>query len=222
MENKNIQIVQKCVEQIMNHKQLDRIYDYYSQGCIFRTPPYVGLGIMYDDSSGESVVINQVAENAPATGKVQVGDVVLRASDEHGTWEGFERLRAGSWGLGALGSEVSLSVLRDGQTLDVTLVRSRIDGFDSILSEILDNYQHYLTHDIPDYHSEINRILASGDLVAYFATNTGTSAVFHHSAVWTECNIVRLENGKIVEWWGVEDTLSMRHQFGFHLVEPLE
>jgi predicted ester cyclase len=220
MENNNIHIVKECVEQVSNRKQIDRIYDFHSKDCIFHTPPYVGLGIMHDDTSGERVEIKLVAANAPATGKVQVGDIVLRASDAYGMWEGFERLRDGSWGLGVLGTEVTLTLLRHGEMIDVTLQRGRVEGFDNILSDVIDGWQHYLTHDVPDLHSEINLILGSGDLVAYFATNTGTSAIYHQSAVWTECNILRLENGKIVEWWGVEDTLRMQHQFGFHLVEP--
>lgn len=36
--------------------------------------------------------------------------------------------------------------------------------------------------------------------VAYFAINSGTNQLYHQSAVWSECNLLRLENGKIVEW----------------------
>jgi predicted SnoaL-like aldol condensation-catalyzing enzyme len=62
--------------------------------------------------------------------------------------------------------------------------------------------------------------MASGDLVAYYATNSGTSKIYNQSAVWTECNILRLEDEKIVEWWGAEDTLSQWRQFGFQIKEP--
>ncbi len=220
MENKNILIVRECIEQITNLKHFDRVYDYYSQGCVFHTPPYVGLGIMHDDSSGEHISIKMVAANAPATGKIQAGDIVVRASDLSRVWEGFDSLRAGMWGLGVLGSTLNLTLLRDGDTIEVTLERGRVEGFDSTMAESLDGWLFYLTHEVSDLHTEINHILAAGDLVAYYATNTGTNAIFHQSAVWTECNILRLENGKIVEWWGVEDLLSVRQQFGFHMVEP--
>lgn len=220
MENKNILIVRECIEQITNLKHFDRVYDYYSPSCVFHTPPYVGLGIMHDKSSGQQVAIKMVAANAPATGKVQVGDIVLRASDGSRVWEGFESLRAGMWGLGVSGTTLKLILLRDGETIEVTIVRGRVEGFDSTMAESLDVWLFYMTHEVPDLHTEINYILADGDRVAYFATNTGTNAIYHQSAVWTECNILRLENGKIVEWWGVEDLFSMRQQFGYQMVEP--
>ncbi len=222
MENKNVHIVQDCIEQIFNAKHLDRIYDYYSEQCVFYSPPYVGLGISYDDSSGERVVIKRVAANGPTAGKVQTGDIVLSASDANDTWDGFDHLRTGLWGQGKLGTELTLTLLRDGESLEVTIVRGRVEGFDSPVAEFRDIWRHYLLEEMPDLQIEINQILASGDLVAYFATNTGTNAIYHQSAVWTECNILRLENGKIVEWWGTEDQLSMWQQLGFRMVEPVK
>jgi hypothetical protein len=57
-------------------------------------------------------------------------------------------------------------------------------------------------------------------MVAYYSTNTGTSAIYHQSGIWPECNILRLEDGKIVEWWGVEDGLTLWRQLGFRITEP--
>ncbi len=76
------------------------------------------------------------------------------------------------------------------------------------------------TEEMPDLRVEISQILASGDQVAYFSTNTGTSAIYQQSAIWVDCNIVRFKDGKIVEWWGVEDTLSQLRQFGFWILPP--
>jgi len=222
MENKNIHIVQECIEQIFNAKRFDRIYDYYSEQCIFHSPPYVGLGIFPDDSSGEQLVIKSVAANGPAAGKVQVGDVLLRASDANGTWESYDQLRIGLWGQGKLGTEVTLTLLREGESFEVTIVRGRVEGFDNTMADVRDVWQHYLQEEIPDLQTEINQILASGDLVAYFATNTATSAIYHQSTVWTECNILRIDNGKIVEWWGVEDLLGQWRQLGFRMMEPVK
>ena len=73
---------------------------------------------------------------------------------------------------------------------------------------------------MPDLHMEIDQIMAAGDRVAYFAINSGTSKLYHQSAVWSECTILRLENGKIAEWWGVEDVLSQWRQFGFQFQAP--
>lgn len=220
MENKLIRIVQECIEQVFNAKHFDHIFDYYSEQCVVYTPPYVGLGIFPDDSSGERLVIKSIAPNGPVAGKVLVGDVLLRAKDANGTWEGYEQLRTGLWGQGKLGTGVTLTLLRNGESIEVTIVRGRVEGFHNTIAEFRDVWQHTLTEEIPDLHTEINHILAAGDLVAYFATNTATNTIYHQSAVWTECNILRLENGKIVEWWGVDDSLSMLRQLGFRMIEP--
>jgi predicted ester cyclase len=220
MESKNVQIVRESIEQISNAKRFDRIFNYYSEQCLFHTPPYVGLGLFPDETSGERLVIKNVAANGPATGKVRIGDELLRASDANSTWEGYDSLRTGLWGQGKLGTEVTLTLLRDGETLDVTMARSRVEGFDSTLADALPDWKYYLTEVMPDLHTEINQIIADGDFVAFYATNTGTSNTYHQSAIWTESDILRLENGKIVEMWLVEDQLSQWRQFGFRIQEP--
>jgi predicted ester cyclase len=222
MENQNIQIVRDCIAQIQNGKNFSRLSDYYSETCIFKSPPYVGLGIIPDDSSGERIVIKRVAPDGPAAGKVQAGDVLLRARDEKGDWEGYEQLRTGLWGQGKLGTELTLTLLRNGETVEETIVRGRVQGFNGTIAEFKDSWQHFLETEMPDLHTEINLILASGDLVAYYATNTGTNTLYGQSAIWPECNILRLENGKIVEWWGVEDTLTEWRQLGFRITEPVK
>jgi hypothetical protein len=220
MEYKNIQIVKDCIEQIINAKQFDRIYDYYSEECVFYNPPYVGLGFFPDDSSGERLIVKMIVPNSPAAEVLQQGDVLLRASDAHGTWEGYDDLRTGLWGQGILGTDLSLALLRNGDTIEVTIKRGRIDGFDLSIATLHDVWRHFLLEEMPDLKTEIIQIMATGDLVAYFATNTGTSTIYNQSAVWTECNILRMENGKIVQWWGVEDTLSQWRQLGFQIKEP--
>jgi uncharacterized protein YutD len=92
---------------IQNAKHFERLYDYYSEKCSFYSPPYVGLGIFPDDSSGERLVIKSVHPSGPAAGKVQAGDVLLRARDANGDWEGYEQLREGLRGQGKLGTEVT-------------------------------------------------------------------------------------------------------------------
>jgi hypothetical protein len=221
MENQLIHIVQECIEQIFNAKRFDHIYDYFSEQCVVHSAPYVGLGIVADERSGEQV-IQSVAANGPAAGKLQAGDVLLRSRDANGTWEGYQQLRSGLWGQGKLGTEVTLTFLRNGETVEATLVRGRVEGFDYIMAEIWDIWKHFLSEEIPDLHTEIDQIFASGDRVAYYAINTATNAIYHQSAVWTECNIMRLENDKIVEWWPVEDLLSQWRQLGYRIIEPVK
>jgi len=220
MDNKNIQIVREAIEQIANAKHFDRIYEYYSEQCIFHNPPYVGLGLFPDDSSGERLVINTVAANSPSSGKVQAGDELVRVRDANGTVEGFDKLRLRLWGQGKLGSEVTLTLLRDGETLELTIPRGRVEGFDQTISASPAAWQNYATHDMPDLHTEINQIFSAGDLVAYYAINSGTDMIYQQSAVWGECGIMRLENSKIVESWAIEDNHSLLRQFGFRFIAP--
>jgi len=220
MENQNIQIVRECVEVIQNGKHFERLYDFYSEKCTFYSAPYVGLGFLRDDSSGNQVVVKSVAPHSPVAGKVQAGDVVLRARDANGEWEGYDQLRTGLWGQGKLGTEVTLTLLRNGETLEATFSRGRVEGYSNTLAEIKDGWQHFLEVEMPDLHTEINVILGAGDMVAYYSTNTGTSAIYHQSGIWPECNILRLEDGRIVEWWGVEDGLALWSQLGYRITEP--
>jgi len=220
MKDQNIQVVKDYVEQVFNQKRLERFFDYIAEECILHSVPYVGLGLSPDDTSGVSIVIRDIARGGPADGKLQVGDVIRRARDANGDWRTFDELRLRLWGQGKLGAPVTLTVQRGGQELEITLQRGRVEGFDSKAEDTLWIWEEFLTKDFPDLTCEINLIFGEGDLVAYFATNTGTCSTFHQSVIWTECNILRLEKGRVVEWWGVEDTQSQMLQQGFRLLEP--
>jgi predicted SnoaL-like aldol condensation-catalyzing enzyme len=220
MNNKNIQIVQEYIAQVINGKRFERMYDYLSKQCLFHNPPYVGLGLFPDSSSGERIEIKNVVPNSPADGKVQVGDILLRVRDGGRTWEGYEQLQNPVWGPGKIGDEVMMTLLRDGEALEVTVTRGQITGFAQVLADTYDAWVHYMKAEVPDLRSEVNLILASGDLVAYHATHWSTHPKYQQSAVWTSCNILRLENDKIVEWWSVDDALSQQLQLGFQMVEP--
>lgn len=220
MEDKNIQIVKDSIEQITNAKNFDRLYEYFDEECVFHGAPYVGTGISVDDTSGERVVIQKVAPKGPSAGIVQEGDVLLRATDENGTWESYDDLRSGLWGQGKLGTKVTLTLLRGGETIEADLVRGRVKAFDFKIADVYENWRRFLLEEMPDLKTEINQILASGDLVSYYATNSGTNKNYNQSAVWTECNILRMEDGKVVEWWGTSDTLSQWRQYGFQIKEP--
>jgi predicted SnoaL-like aldol condensation-catalyzing enzyme len=220
MEDKNILIVRECLEQIINFKHFDRLYDYFSEGCIIYNTPYVGMGIRYDDSSGERFLVNQVAPHAPASGKLFKGDEILTVRDGNKTWQGFEQLSEGMWGFGAIGTIITITLQREGQNQEVTIQRGLVQDFDMTVADYAGDWQRILTRDTPDQNVEIDRIIAAGDQVAYYATNTATHTKHKRSAVWSECNIMRLEGGKIVGWWGVEDALSTYRQFGFRLVDP--
>lgn len=73
----------------------------------------------------------------------------------------------------------------------------------------------------PDYHTVIEDLIAEGDKVAarirMTGTNTGDfmgiSATGQH-VEFTGIYIVRIANGKIVEHWGEEDSVSLLQQLG--------
>lgn len=73
----------------------------------------------------------------------------------------------------------------------------------------------------PDLQITIDDIIAEGDMVAMRISGTGT----HQGALMgiaptgrkvnmTEQHFVRFAHGRIVEHWGVEDTLGMMQQLG--------
>lgn len=74
---------------------------------------------------------------------------------------------------------------------------------------------------MPDWHTQIDDLIAEGDKVVARITMTGT----HTGDFWgfpatgnkvnfTGIYIVRIENGKIVEHWGEEDGVRLLQQLG--------
>jgi hypothetical protein len=216
----NVEIVQECFAEIFNAKHLDRIFDYFDEGCVIRHAPYVGVGMFPEEVGGGPPVVKSVADKGPSAGKMLVGDVLLRVSDQGHTWESPEELRSGLWGQGALGTEVTFGLLRNGIPVEVNVTRGRVESFDITMAEMKDDLQHTLQHEMPDLSVEITLILGAEDLVAFFAVDRGTSATYGRSAIWSECNIMRLSNGRIVEWWGTEDGFARLRQLGFQMSEP--
>jgi steroid delta-isomerase-like uncharacterized protein len=83
---------------------------------------------------------------------------------------------------------------------------------------------------MPDYHTEIEDLIAEGDKVVARVTLTGTHTGdfygipptgrhIHLSAIY----IVRIADGKIVEHWGEENGVTVLRQLGFKIkLEPEE
>jgi steroid delta-isomerase-like uncharacterized protein len=74
---------------------------------------------------------------------------------------------------------------------------------------------------MPDFHTEIDELIAEGDKVVARVTMTGT----HTGDFWgipatgrrvqfTGMYMVRIANGKIVEHWGEEDGVGLLQQLG--------
>jgi predicted ester cyclase len=81
----------------------------------------------------------------------------------------------------------------------------------------------------PDVHFTINLLIAEGDLVAthwsYLATNTGPflgRPATGKRVTDTGIDIFRIESGKIVEMWVVQDSLGLMQQLGVIASEPAQ
>ena len=74
----------------------------------------------------------------------------------------------------------------------------------------------------PDFHYTIEDMVGEGDYVALRLTSQGTMKgefmgmkPSGKHAVWSSMDFARLKDGKVVEYWGIEDQLSMLQQLGF-------
>ena len=220
MSQSNKQIVQKYYEEVINGKKFDRMDDYIAERCVFHGVPYVGMGVFPDDSSGDKVLVRLIAIGSPAQGKLQHGDQIVSAEDENGRWDTYQQLKTASWGQGKVGTWVKMKVRRDGQEMDFTFQRALIQGFDFVYSQTKDAFTTYLQKDYPDLKVTIHKYVEEGDLVAVYLTNVGTNSDYQRQAVWDEYDIYRIQDGKIVEAWGLEDIFSQSKQLGFIIQPP--
>ena len=222
MSETNKQIFEEFIEKVLNPQRFELIHEYLTEQCVFHTPPYVGMGFMIDDTSGDKVFIQEIAPTGPAAGHLQQGDEIVRGSDESGVFETYEQLKTSIWGQGKIGTPITLTIRRGGKVFDVTFTRDRIEGFDTALSDTLEFWKHFMQNTWPDQKSEITFLVEEGDLVAYYMLISGTNADYNQPAVWAESGLVRFKDGKITEWWSIEDTLSQWKQLGYRISEPVK
>ncbi len=74
---------------------------------------------------------------------------------------------------------------------------------------------------MPDFHDQMIRVVAEGDRVSYLGRMTGTHTgnylrvpPSNNKVSVTGIFDFRLENGKIVERWGIFDVMGMMQQMG--------
>lgn len=221
MSKTNSEIVREYFEEVFNRKHFENTFNYCSQDCVFHNSAYVGVGFVPDDSSNERVLVKEIIPNSPAVGKLQVNDEIARVRDAGNDWKTFKELKSGTWGQGIINSELTITVKRNGQLLDIPIIRGRIEAYDLKLSSMIDTWKSYTLKYVPESNIEIKVIFEKEDLVAYYAVDTATNLEYHQSAVWDECGIYRLKNGKIIEMWGAENSFSQMKQYGYQIVEPL-
>ena len=219
MMQTNSDILRGYFEEIDNQKKLDRLSYYVSEHVVGHASSYVGLGVINDDSNGMNLIIRSVNPGGPADGKLQVGDVIERVKDGERTLRSFEELRSSVWGQGVMGTPITLWVKRDGVEHEITIKRGLVKGLENTFQMWQVGMPTYFK-EWPDLHTEVVQMVEAGDLVAYFCEHEGHNSIYNRSAVWDDCGIVRIQNGKITDWWSTENTISQMKQLGYTLREP--
>jgi steroid delta-isomerase-like uncharacterized protein len=92
-------------------------------------------------------------------------------------------------------------------------------GSEAVKQEIMD-----FNIGFPDAHVTVEHMISEGDLVAFRfvlrGTHLGIFAGFPPSGkecVLTGVDFIRIANGKMVELWSTQDTLSWAQQIGFKI-----
>ena len=214
----NIEIIQDTIEQVVNQKKINLWDQYFSPDYISRGAPYIGMGFSVD-SSGNQHIIKIVVPGSPPEGKLQVGDELLWAEDEHQRWATYEDIKQGI-AQGYRGSKYKVGVRRGNQTLEYEFTRDLIKGFEIPKYQAESYLREFLTKEFPDVKAAIKPIVADGDMVVCLLEFRGTNADFEREAVWREAWFARLSEGKIVEGWPIIDESSYLRQLGYKLMQP--
>ncbi len=220
MSRTNKETVQGYFEEYINKKDLDQFDDYFTEKSIFHSPPYVGMGVSSDDTSGDKVFIMNVAKGSPADGYLLPGDQLVRVRDEKNVWETYKELREPDWGQGVIGTSVSIRILRDGKTLDFQLKRGIVQTFDLLMVDFKEIDRYYMTKVWPDQKITVQHLIEEGDLVMAHCLVSGMNMEYHRQAVWPFIELFKVRDGKILETWYVEDSYSMMKQLGYKIVPP--
>lgn len=220
MTESNINILRGYFTEVNNEKRIDLIPKYISENFVGHGTPYVGLGMMPDDSSGDKIIIRAIYPGSPAESKLMVGDELLRARDGDRTWNTYDEMRnGGMWGQGALGTPITVWVRRGSVETEVTLKRGMIKGFEYPYKMIEMGTREYFK-EYPDLKTSLVNAIESGDLVAYHAENQGLNSRYGRTAVWAEFGFVRFKDGKITDWWSSDETVSQYRQLGYGIMAP--
>jgi C-terminal processing protease CtpA/Prc len=128
----NISILRGFFDEVINQKHLDLLPKYMSDKYIEHGSSYVGIGITFDASYTDKLIIQVIKPGGPADGKLKVGDEILQVTDGERTWRTYQELRyGGMWGQGVMGTSFSICVLRANAEQEIQLTRGLVQGFNS-------------------------------------------------------------------------------------------
>ncbi len=220
MSENNISIVRGFFDEVHNQKRLDLMPKYMSENFTGHGMAYVGMGLMTDDSSGDKLIITAISPGSPAEGKFMVGDEIVRAQDGDRIWDTFEELRQGGlWGQGVLGTSLTVWVRRNGTETEINLMRGIVNGFEYSYAMVEMGTRQFLAEWL-DLKTHLVNAIESGEMVAYHIENQGQNVRYGRSAVWADFGFIRIQDGKIIDWWSSEDTIPQYKQLGFTILAP--
>lgn len=214
-------VINKLYNDLINERRFELWDEIFHPDCISHTHPYVGVGIMHDESQGDKVLIKAVAAESPAEGKLQPEDEIIKVQDGEQIWHGFDEVRTGVWGLGIPGTSLTISVKRDEEILDIPITRGMVKSFDNLLSTFQEPMKYYYEQECPDYKIEINQIIIEGEMAAVYFTCSGTNITYQRFAFYPGVELYRFDKGKIIENWSIYDNLSEMKQVGYQVLPPV-
>jgi predicted ester cyclase len=216
----NKEVIQDYYRDIINGKDFSLLDQYYHPDYLSGSLPYIGMGVGFDSSSGQKVLVNFVYPKGPSAGKLEVGDEVIYVQDGEVLLEGFDEMKDTAWGWGKTGSILKLGVLRQGEEIEVEITRGIVEGLKMPLDEFREIWEKNINEKTPDEKAQIWQILEEGDLVACLLTYTGTHLEYDRQYLVPGGVFYRLKDGKIIEDWAVGDNLAFYRQMGFSVEQP--
>ena len=220
MAQTNSSILRGFFEEVVNQKHLDLIPKYMSEKFIGHGAPYVGIGITFDMTIGDKLIVQMVKPGSPADGNLRPGDEIVRVQDGERSWNTYDELRnGGMWGQGVLGSSFTLWVRRDNTQKEITLTRGMVQGFQFPIKMVEDGNREFFK-DWPDVKVRVAQMIEAGDMLAYHTEYQGHNVRYGRSSVWDEFGFVRLQDGKITDIWSSDQSVSELRQLGYRILEP--
>lgn len=127
---------------------------------------YVGIGVTIQHTNEDDIgfTIMSVTHNSPAEeAGIKNGDMVIAVEGEAVDPEDMSAAQKKV--RGEAGTDVTITILRDGETMDVTVTRNRIETI-VVTHELLESGDGYIKINNFDAHSARDAIAAVDDLIA--------------------------------------------------------